>query len=94
MGYTFADKYSLLHFATGIVARFWSIGLIALLIVHIIFEATENTKVGMNFINKYIPFWPGGKTHPDVLLNRFGDTTFTGLGWLLADVLFKWDPYF
>ena len=42
----------------------------------------------MNLINTYFtPWWPGGKTHPDNLLNKTSDTVFTGLGWLVAKYL-------
>ncbi len=50
----------------------------------------ENTPVGMNFINTYFTYcWPGGKTHPNNLLNRMSDTVFTGIGWLAAYQLDK-----
>jgi hypothetical protein len=85
MGYTIFDQYSLLHFATGVIAYFWSISLLLVIIGHILFEYIENTNIGMNFINKYfLQWWPGGKTHPDNLLNRTSDTVFTGLGWIVS----------
>ena len=85
MGLRAFDQYSLLHFAVGVVAYFWSFSFFIVIIVHILFEFVENTPVGMNFINTYfLQWWPGGKTHPDNLLNRTSDTIFTGLGWLLA----------
>jgi hypothetical protein len=85
MGLRVFDQYSLLHFAVGIVAYFWSISLFITIVIHILFEFIENTPVGMNLINTYFTqWWPGGKTHPDNLLNRTSDTIFTGLGWLLA----------
>ena len=85
MGLRIFDQYSLLHFAAGIVAYFWSISLFITIVIHILFEFIENTSIGMDIINTYfIGLWPGGKTHPDSLLNRVSDTIFTGLGWLAA----------
>ena len=85
MGLRAFDQYSLLHFAVGVIAYFWSITFFITIIVHILFEFIENTPVGMNLINTYFTqWWPGCKTHPDNLLNRTSDTIFTGLGWLLA----------
>jgi hypothetical protein len=58
-----------------------------------LFEFIENTTVGMNFINKYFSvWWPGGKTHPDNLLNKTSDTVFTALGWIVSyklDLMYK-----
>lgn len=90
MGLRVFDQYSLLHFATGIIAYFWSLSFFITILIHILFEFIENTPVGMYFINTYfIGWWPGGKSHPDNLLNRTSDTIFTGLGWLIAYKLDK-----
>jgi hypothetical protein len=93
MGLRFFDQYSILHFATGIVAYFWSISLFITIVVHILFEFIENTPIGMNFINTYfIGWWPGGKTHADNLLNKTSDTIFTALGWIVSyklDLMYK-----
>jgi hypothetical protein len=90
MGLRLLDQYSILHFAVGVVAYFWSISLFTLMVIHILFEFVENTTVGMNFINTYfLQWWPGGKTHPDSLLNRASDTIFTGIGWLVSYQLDK-----
>ena len=90
MGLRAFDKYSLLHFAVGVVAYFWSISFIMIIAIHIIFEYVENTSIGMNFINTYFKrWWPGGKTHPDNLLNMTSDTVFTGIGWLVSYQLDK-----
>ena len=84
MGYAFTDRFSLLHFAVGIVAYFWGISFWGITVLHIVFEVLENTKTGMWFINTYIPFWPGGKSHPDSTLNSVGDTVWTAVGWGLS----------
>lgn len=86
MGYDFMDHYSLLHFAMGIVFYFWGITLKTSVIIHIIFEILENTKIGMSIINKFY-YWPGGKTHADSITNSIGDTVFFIAGWLLAKIL-------
>ena len=80
------DQYSLLHFAVGIISRYWNISFLWLLIIHSIFEFVENTSQGMYFINTWIPFWPGGKSHPDSVVNRVGDTVFSLIGWIVADI--------
>ena len=90
MGLYAFDQYSLLHFAVGVIAYFWSLSFILLIIIHLLFEYIENTQVGMYFINTYFTkWWPGGKTHPDSLINSLFDTIFTGLGWAVAQQLDK-----
>ena len=54
MGNALLDQYSLLHFATGIVAYFWDVEFIMWTIMHIGFELVENTSQGMKFINNYL----------------------------------------
>jgi hypothetical protein len=51
MGKTFVDTYSLLHFATGIVAYYFGIPLIWWIILHAVFEILENSPEGVYFIN-------------------------------------------
>lgn len=89
MGLNFIDNYSLLHFAVGIIANFWNIKLIHLIIIHIIFEYVENTLQGINFINKNIKLWPGGKFFADSIINRTGDVLSSVIGWMLADYINK-----
>ena len=86
MGYLFADQYSLLHFASGIILYFWSITFINSILLHIAFEYIENTKYGMHFINTYFKgLWPGGKPIADKPINSFlGDNIFFALGWLAS----------
>ena len=73
MGYRIFDQYSLLHFSVGVIAYFWGIDYMLLLLLHIIFEIVENTPTGIHFINKYLYFWPGGKPEPDSSINQIGD---------------------
>ena len=89
MGLTYIDRYSLLHFAVGVVANFWGIDKYQLLLYHTIFELVENTEFGMWVINNWVPFWPGGKEFPDAWINRLGDITFAQLGWWVA----SWTPW-
>jgi hypothetical protein len=85
MGLKVFDQYSILHFAVGVVAYFWSISLFTIIVIHILFEFIENTPIGMNLINTYfLGWWPGGKTHPDNLLNKTSDVIFTGFGWIVS----------
>lgn len=89
MGYRYFDQYTYLHFAVGIVVYFWNISLINFVILHTIFEFLENTQMGMNIINQYIVFWPGGKSKPDAITNNIGDTFGAVFGWLSAYYLDK-----
>ena len=84
MGKKLLDQYSYLHFAVGIVIYFWGINLKNWFILHVIFEIVENSNLGMNLINNYIKFWPGGKPKSDSLLNMTGDTIAGMLGWISA----------
>lgn len=83
MGLLVIDQYTLLHFATGVMAYFWGIEFKVLMIIHTIFELSENTGTGMAIINK-ITFWPGGKTAPDSNINILGDTLGAAAGWWSA----------
>lgn len=89
MGYQYFDQYTYLHFAVGIVVYFWNISLLNWFILHTIFEFLENTQIGINIINKYILFWPGGKPKSDTTINSVGDTFGSILGWLSAYYLDK-----
>ena len=85
MGLYFVDQYSLLHFAAGIVAYFFYIPLTTWILIHIIFEYIENTKVGIYISNNFFPFWPGSKRCPDSFINSsLGDNFFAILGWIVA----------
>ena len=84
MGNQLLDQYTYLHFAVGIIAYFWNISLLHLFIVHTIFESLENTQIGINIINKYMLFWPGGKSEADSIQNIIGDTIGVIIGWLSA----------
>ena len=84
------DQYSLLHFATGVLAYFWGVPFWAYASVHVAFEFIENTTQGVNFINKYITFWPGGKPFSDSPINQIGDITFGISGWIISHFLDKW----
>jgi hypothetical protein len=101
MGTYIADQYSLLHLSVGVIAYFWNFSLLYSFIIHFVFELLENTTIGVSLINKYIIepgyfSWPGGKHHPDSLLNMLGDNIFFALGWTVAYVLdaigtkYKW----
>lgn len=87
MGKYFYDKYSLLHFAVGIVFYFWGFSFMEWNVLHVMFEIFENTPQGIHFIDNYIKMWPGGKKAPDTLLNSTGDVFFGALGWIVAYVV-------
>lgn len=94
MGTQLFDQYSLLHFASGVVAYFWGVPFIPWVIFHAIFEALENTVTGMRIINSF-PVWPGGKSQADTPTNILGDNIASILGWLAAALLdwYMGDPY-
>ena len=83
MGDFFTDRYSLLHFACGIIVYYWNMSFITWFIVHGLFEILENTETGMYYINK-ITLWPGGKEKKDKVINSVGDHVYALLGWLFA----------
>ena len=89
MGNQFLDQYSLLHFSTGVVAYFFGISATKWLVIHIGFEFVENTQFGMDFINKNLYFWPGGKPRSDDFINMVGDTGAAMLGWWVAQQIEK-----
>lgn len=88
MGLYFIDKFSFLHFSVGGIWRFLGFDLLSLIILHILFEYLENTKIGMKIINKYITLWPGGKPHSDSLLNSSSDILFSIFGWLFHNYVY------
>ncbi len=83
MGVHFTDKFSLLHFASGIVAQYWSVSFLLWFVIHLIYEYLENTAQGMFLINN-VTLWPGGKNRADSFVNSVGDQTYALLGWLFA----------
>lgn len=85
MGKSIVDKYSILHFSVGMLWRYIGFDFISLLIIHIIFEIVENTKIGMLIINKYFKLWPGGKPQSDSKINSVSDIVVSLIGWILAD---------
>ena len=91
MGKYIFDQFSLLHFATGVIMFFWNISLKNTIIINVIFEILENSKIGMTFINKYLTIWPGGKPTSDSIINGVSDIIFAILGWNLA---YKLDSYY
>ena len=89
MGNLLLDQFTYLHFSVGIMSYFWGISILNLFIVHTIFEILENSSFGMNIINNYMPFWPGGKPKSDSVINVIGDTFGALFGWLSAYYLDK-----
>jgi len=73
---------------------FFGLPLIWWIVLHTLFEISENTKFGINIINNYVKFWPGGKPHPDSLINIIGDTIGTFIGWLSAYGVDKIGSYY
>lgn len=91
MGLRACDQYSLLHFSVGVIFYFLGLKFNVSVILHIIFELTENTKTGMkisNFLNDNIG-GNLGKPSPDSFINSVSDTIFFALGWKVAYILDK-----
>jgi hypothetical protein len=86
MGKRFLDQYSLLHWASGVVAYHWGVPPLHWFLAHAAFELVENTAAGMRFINNLV-FWPGGKPRADSPRNIFGDNLSAMFGWFCAHFL-------
>ena len=86
MGKYFTDKFSLLHFATGVISYYWGLSFSQLFIVHFLYECAENTNSGMKLIN-LITIWPGGKNKADTITNSLGDQLYALLGWIFAQFI-------
>ena len=87
MGKLLLDQYSLLHFASGVVAYFVGIPGLEWFFAHLAFEVVENTDDGMRFINTKLKWWPGGKPRADSVTNMVGDQLSTMVGWWAASSL-------
>lgn len=91
MGEGCLDRFSWLHFATGMIAYYWGVNFWVALLVHIIFEILENTEIGMKFITN-IKIWPGGKAKADSFLNStICDNAFFVFGYGVAYLLHKYE---
>jgi hypothetical protein len=88
MGFSFYDQYSLLHFATGVVAFFWGLSIETWIVLNIIFEITENSQIGYKLIKDRIKEWPGSKPSPDSKINSVMDIIFGIIGYLVAKKLY------
>lgn len=87
MGDKIFDQYFILHMASGIIAYFFGISFNKWFALHILFEYIENTKIGINVIDNYFWFWPGGKIKADSIINNIGDQIAAVLGWKIAEYL-------
>lgn len=88
MGKYFIDKYSLLHFASGVIAYHFGLDITIWFLINIIFEMLENTPVGIQFIqNHLLTIWPGGKEYPDSIINSLGDIIFGITGWCVCYII-------
>ena len=89
MGIYFTDKFSLLHFASGIIAYYWNFSLIVWFVFHLLYEVIENTQTVYKLIDKF-PLWPGGKKAPDYYINSLGDQFYSVLGWVFTHYYIKY----
>ena len=87
MGKQLLDQYSLLHWASGVIAYFWDVPVDTFFLAHVSFEVAENTDMGISFINKNLTWWPGGKRRRDTFVNILGDNAVAVLGWYCASKL-------
>ena len=89
MGKFIFDKYSFLHFAFGMILHAFQISLLETMVLHTMFELSENTVVGMKTINNLTIFgrnvWPGGKLYKDYVINNIGDSISAFVGWKFAE---------
>jgi hypothetical protein len=84
MGVSFTDKFSLLHFASGIIAYYWNLSFFDWFILHLVYEIIQNSKYGILFINNVVTLWPGGKLSYDSYTNMVGDQFYGILGWIFT----------
>ena len=84
MGNQLLDQYSLLHYASGVIAYFWGFEPLTFFLAHVGFELAENTSVGMRFINQHLTWWPGGKPRADNIVNMLGDNLAAAAGYWCA----------
>ena len=84
MGNLFLDQYSILHYATGVIAYFWGVPVGYFFVGHVAFEVAENTESGMSFINNNLTWWPGGKPKADTITNVLGDNVAALFGFYCA----------
>ena len=84
MGFYFTDNFSLLHFASGIIANYLGLSLLNWFILHLIYEILQNSYYGIWFINNVIVLWPGGKLNYDSYINIIGDQFYGILGWIFT----------
>lgn len=92
MSKVFTDQFSLLHFATGIVAYYIGLSLPVWFLLHAAFEIFEDTEFGVRIINKVFKnIWPGGgKRVPDSFVNsELGDNFYAVLGWIFSWYIHK-----
>lgn len=81
MGSALFDTFSLLHFASGIIAYYWGINIKNWFIINIIYELVDN--IFWKHMQK-IPNLPGGKPERDYFINSVSDICFGLIGWLFA----------
>ena len=89
MGIYFTDKFSLLHFASGIIAYYWGISFAYWFFFHMLYEIIENRPNIVKIIDK-ITLWPGGKKVPDLPINSLGDQFYSMLGWIFTHYYIKY----
>ena len=83
MGIYFTDTFSLLHFASGIIAYYWNVSIVQWFIFHMLYEIIENRPNIVKMIDTF-PLWPGGKKNPDLIINSLGDQFYSILGWIFT----------
>ena len=75
------DAYSIVHAASGVIARVLNLSLTQTIVLHTVFEVLEN---------QYLKFTPWSMKYfpdpsKDTLVNSIGDTVSTVIGWYAAD---------
>lgn len=83
MGVYFTDQFSLLHFASGIIAYYWKTTFFTWFGLHLLYEWITNTSWGIYIINHYTP-WPWGHLNRDSPINIVGDQIYGLLGWIIG----------
>ena len=84
------DRNTYLHFAAGIIAYYWGFTLIDWLILHILLDLFQRTKLGKKVTKIFARIWPEpSDLSSETYLNVLGDSAFAVLGWVSAYLLDK-----
>ncbi len=77
---------AIFHFVVGMISYLIGLGLLHWFIIHISFELLRNTKTGINFVNKHMPFL-NKKKKPNSPEKTIHNQVLSVGGWFMASAL-------